>query len=93
MCLGPFLTPSPPPLSALTHRYFWRGKVYEEPDDAERFAFFCRAALEFLGKRSHRVPNILHVHDWQAAAVVSAAPSHVKMVAACTHPIHTSVHL
>jgi hypothetical protein len=32
-------------------RYMWRGRVYGEPDDVARFAFFCRAALEFLARR------------------------------------------
>ena len=36
------------------------------PDNAARFAFFCRAVLEYcLATRS--VPDIFHAHDWQAA--------------------------
>ncbi|KAG2487464.1 hypothetical protein HYH03_013886 [Edaphochlamys debaryana] len=50
-------------------KYFWRGKFYGEADDAARFAFFSRAALEFLARRSHEAPDVIHCHDWQSAAV------------------------
>src|SRR6185369_3308522 len=33
-------------------------------DDIERFAFFCRAALEFM-LRANKHPEIIHCHDWQ----------------------------
>ncbi|PNW71666.1 hypothetical protein CHLRE_16g663850v5 [Chlamydomonas reinhardtii] len=52
-----------------SERYFWRGKFYGEPDDGARFSFFSRAALEFLAQRQHEAPDIIHCHDWQAAAV------------------------
>jgi starch synthase len=35
------------------------------PDNAERFALFCRAALE--ASKILGVPDIFHCHDWQAA--------------------------
>lgn len=44
--------------------FFERGRIYGEPDDAERFAFFSRAALEFLFKTG-RQPDIIHCHEWQ----------------------------
>lgn len=47
-------------------RFFDRGKVYGDHDDVLRFAFFCRAALEFLFKTG-RQPDIIHCHDWQTA--------------------------
>jgi len=47
-------------------RFFDRGKVYGDHDDVLRFAFFCRAALEFLFKTG-RHPEIIHCHDWQTA--------------------------
>lgn len=50
------------------HRFFRRGRIYGEADDAERFAFFCRAVLEFM-LRSGRRPDIIHCHDWQTALV------------------------
>jgi len=51
-------------------RYFDRDGIYGErggeyDDNAERFAFFCRAALEWL--RLEEPPDVLHLHDWQAA--------------------------
>lgn len=48
--------------------FFSRGRIYGEPDDAERFAFFSRAALEFMLK-SERHPDIIHCHDWQTGLV------------------------
>ena len=35
------------------------------PDNARRFAFLVRAALEFAGRHSP-APSIVHAHDWQA---------------------------
>lgn len=34
-------------------------------DNAARFVFFCRAAMELLKQTG--VPDVLHAHDWQAA--------------------------
>src|SRR3972149_270014 len=50
-------------------RYFDRESLYgtaagDYPDNAERFAFFSRAALEIL--RRHPT-DIVHCHDWQSA--------------------------
>lgn len=52
--------------------YFDREHLYGAPDgdyadNAERFVFFCRAALELL----RRIPvKIVHGHDWQGALAV-----------------------
>jgi starch synthase len=46
--------------------YGERGKRYE--DNASRFIFFCKAALE-LSRRLTPQLQILHVHDWPAALV------------------------
>ena len=43
--------------------FFNRGGFYGFPDEAMRFAFFSKAALEFLLK-SNRRPDIIHCHDW-----------------------------
>ncbi len=46
--------------------FFNRGSYYGFTDEHMRFAFFSRAALEFIlasGKR----PDIIHTHDWQTA--------------------------
>ena len=44
------------------------GGAQDYPDNAERFIFFARAALEFAG-RQDRPFDILHCHDWQAGLV------------------------
>ena len=46
--------------------YGERGKPYE--DNAARFIFFCKAALE-LARRLTPQLQILHAHDWAAALV------------------------
>lgn len=46
--------------------FFNRGSVYGFNDDVLRFAFFTRAAMEFLWK-SGKNPDIIHCHDWQTA--------------------------
>ena len=43
--------------------FFNRGKYYGEKDDIFRFAFFSRAAMEFLLKSCKR-PDLIHCHDW-----------------------------
>ncbi len=48
--------------------YFSRGIYYGQKDDDERFAFFCRAALEFMVK-TNRNPDIIHCHDWQTGLI------------------------
>ena len=48
--------------------FFDRGHVYGSGDDDERFAFFSKAALEFM-LRSGKRPDIIHCHDWQTALV------------------------
>jgi starch synthase len=41
---------------------------YGHGDDPLRFAFFCKAAMEFLLKSDKR-PDVIHTHDWQTALV------------------------
>ncbi|EIC23531.1 glycogen synthase [Thiorhodovibrio frisius] len=48
--------------------FFARGRIYGEPDDALRFACYCRAALEWL-HQSAGWPDILHCNDWQTGLV------------------------
>ena len=53
--------------------YFDRAGLYGEAgrdyeDGAARFIFFAKAAVE-LARRIVPAPDILHVHDWQAALV------------------------
>jgi starch synthase len=48
--------------------FFNRGVYYGHNDDNLRFAFFSRAAMEFLHK-SGKQPDIIHCHDWHTALV------------------------
>jgi len=48
--------------------FFERGTYYGFWDDPERFAFFSKAALEFLFRANKR-PDVIHTHDWQTALV------------------------
>lgn len=48
--------------------FFNRGHYYGALDDHLRFAFFSKAAIEFL-HRSNKRPDIIHCHDWQTALV------------------------
>jgi starch synthase len=50
------------------NNFFQRGIYYGHADDPERFAFFSRAALEFMLK-ANKHPDIIHCHDWQTGLV------------------------
>ena len=49
--------------------YFSRARIYGEYDDAERFAFFSRAALESLIHIPGFKPDIIHCQDWHTALI------------------------
>ncbi|MGV2830169.1 glycogen synthase GlgA [Myxosarcina sp. GI1(2024)] len=49
-------------------RFFDRGYYYGGYEDPMRFAFFSKAALEFLLKSNKR-PDIIHCHDWQTGLI------------------------
>jgi starch synthase len=76
-------------------KYFDREFLYGTPtqdysDNAERFAFYCRAALEIL--RAQPV-DIVHAHDWQAALAIvflktQAARYHATAGARTVFTIH-----
>ncbi len=51
--------------------YFGRDKIYgttdsDYPDNAERFVFFTRAALQIAAAMRPR-PDVIHFHDWHTA--------------------------
>lgn len=48
--------------------FFNRGHYYGSPDDVTRFAFFSRAAMEFMLKDNKR-PDVIHCHDWQTGLI------------------------
>jgi starch synthase len=49
-------------------QYFGRDGIYGYDDDGERFAFFQLAVAKAIIHMDLR-PDIIHVHDWQAALV------------------------
>jgi starch synthase len=50
---------------------FGRPEVYGYPDDAYRFAFFSRAALDLLVAAWGWRPDVVSVHDWHAAPSIA----------------------
>ena len=60
--------------------YFRRKALYGEFDDGERYAFFCKAVMEFLCRIDWK-PDVLHAHDWQAALSVIYLCRKYKLVA------------
>jgi starch synthase len=48
--------------------FFNRGCYYGCIDDHMRFAFFSKAAIEFL-QVSNKRPDVIHCHDWQTGLV------------------------
>jgi len=50
------------------HNFFNRRAFYGQGDDDQRFAFFNRAALEFM-LRTNKHPDVIHCHDWQTGLV------------------------
>ncbi len=49
--------------------YFKRPALYGFFDDGERYAYFCMAVMEMLGRLQY-FPDVLHAHDWQSALSV-----------------------
>ena len=47
------------------YHYFDRENIYVYFDEAERFAFYCRAILEMLPRIDFR-PDVIHCNDWQS---------------------------
>jgi len=69
------------PVYFINHEgYYGRPGLYRTPqgdfsDNAERFIFFCRAALEACKAMQFR-PDIIHCHDWQTALI----PMYLKVL-------------
>jgi starch synthase len=69
------------PVYFIQHQgYFQRDALYtiadgDYPDNAQRFAFFAKAALETC-RALNLQPDILHCHDWQSALI----PAYLKTV-------------
>lgn len=50
--------------------YFKRDGLYGYYDEAERFAYFCRAVLKALPQLEF-MPDIIHCHDWQTGPLAA----------------------
>ncbi|MHB8170799.1 MAG: glycogen synthase GlgA [Thermincolia bacterium] len=50
------------------YHYFDRDGLYLHRDEGERYAFFCRAALEMLPHVDFQ-PDIIHCNDWQSGPI------------------------
>ncbi|MDN5294243.1 MAG: starch synthase [Eubacteriales bacterium] len=50
------------------YHYFDRDNMYGYWDEAERFAFFCRAVLEMLPRLNFQ-PDVIHCNDWQTGPI------------------------
>jgi len=48
--------------------YYDRDGLYGHPDDAERYALFCRAILHFI-EAGDWTPDVIHGNDWQTALI------------------------
>ena len=57
--------------------YFAREGIYGFYDDAERFAFFCRAVLDALPYLEFQ-PDIIHCHDWPTGMVSTFLKAHYQ---------------
>ena len=66
-------------------------KTGDYPDNAERFAEFSRAAIEFM-KRVW-LPDVVHCHDWQSALVpVLLRTQHAHDPAVRSLPVVLTIH-
>jgi starch synthase len=59
--------------------FFGRDLLYGYGDDVARFAFFSKAAVEFLLQSGKR-PEVIHCHDWQAGLVQVLLYEHYRLV-------------
>mgnify|MGYP005839701303 CR=1 FL=1 len=50
------------------YHYYDRNGLYCHMDDAERFAFFCKAVLEMLPKINFQ-PDVIHCNDWHTGPI------------------------
>lgn len=49
-------------------QYYFNGNSIYDAYDLERFAFFCKAALELLTLVDFK-PDVIHAHDWSSALI------------------------
>ncbi|KAE8664462.1 Starch synthase 3 [Hibiscus syriacus] len=71
--------------------FFSKGCVYGCGNDAQRFGFFCHAALEFLQQGGIH-PDIIHVHDWSSAPVAWLFKDHYMHYGLCKSRVVFTIH-
>jgi starch synthase len=71
--------------------FFNRGVIYGFEDDAMRFAFFSKAAIEFLYKSGRR-PDIIHSHDWPTGLVAVLLDEIYKPIGMDTPKVCFTIH-
>lgn len=75
--------------------FFNRGHYYGFPDEHMRFAFFSKAALEFM-LQSNKRPDVIHTHDWQTALIPVMLYEIYQSIGMnnqrCCHTIHNFKH-
>jgi starch synthase len=67
------------------YHYFYRDRMYMFDDEAERFAFFCRAVLEMLPRLDWQ-PDIIHCNDWQSGPIPLLLKTHY-----CQDPFYNRI--
>ncbi|CDZ80375.1 putative glycogen synthase 2 [Candidatus Rubidus massiliensis] len=60
-----------------SRQFFHRGCFYGCEDDNERFLYFSKASLEFISQ-ANLPTDIIHIHDWQTAAISFLLPALFK---------------
>lgn len=71
----------------IEHALLDRGKVYGEPDDDRRFAFFGRAAAEEAAGAWR--PDVIHAHDWHSGLVPQLVKQRYAAALASTATVFT----
>jgi starch synthase len=56
------------------------GGIYNQADNAARFAYFCRAALDFAPRVLGGIPHIVHGHDWTTGGLPLLVAGKAKVV-------------
>jgi len=51
-----------------SYDFFEREKIYGYEDDGDRFAFFSKAVIAFLGA-IEQLPDVIHIHDWHTGLI------------------------
>ncbi len=78
------------------HDFFQRNRPYDDgeqgySDNPLRFAFFAKAALEWVLQTQQHF-DLIHGHDWQSAATAYYLKRHYQQSALCNVPFVFTIH-